>query len=350
MKRISVIIPCYNADDSLDRCFQSLINQTIGKESLELIFVDDASTDHGVTWEKIVQFEKQYPDSVIAVHSQENNRVGGARNIGLSYATGKYIGFVDQDDRIGKDMYQRMYDAAEEYETDVVKCRFQKIKCAEDIREGYRFGKDYMILAETQEQKDHFLAVNHMGYVVWDKLYKKELIDKYRIRFPDKMYFEDTYFTSLYGLYVNQMYVINEVMYYYFQYETSTKYSMNLQEHQDLLKVNCMRWEQYEQRGAMNKFRDSCEYNFIRNYYLGGLHHFSMCYEHIAFDLFCEMKKEVKYRMPLERYKSNIYLEEGLTDFEKCILELAYVDVDDEQWKQIDDTLHRYMESRPQYF
>lgn len=95
---ISIIIPCYNTAQYLDQCFMSLEQQTIGLESLQIILVDDASTDNGITWKYIRAFEKRREEQVIAIHLNENVSQGGARNIGLLYAEADYVGFVDSDD------------------------------------------------------------------------------------------------------------------------------------------------------------------------------------------------------------------------------------------------------------
>ena len=67
MKKVSVIVPCYNAAIYLDRCMEHLLKQTIGIDNIEIILVDDASTDDGATWESIMKYEQQFPDSIIAI-------------------------------------------------------------------------------------------------------------------------------------------------------------------------------------------------------------------------------------------------------------------------------------------
>ncbi len=101
-KLISIIIPCYNVQSYIDRCFQSLLAQTIDFDRLEIILVDDCSTD--ATWEKLTAIEAAYPESVMIIHCDENGHQGTARNIGLTYASAPYIGFVDSDDWIEPDM------------------------------------------------------------------------------------------------------------------------------------------------------------------------------------------------------------------------------------------------------
>lgn len=112
MKKVSIVVPCYNVAQYLDRCVESLVNQTIGIENLEIILVDDASTDAGRTWDRITETEKRFPDSVLAVSLSENLRQGGARNVGISYAGGEYLMFCDADDRLVLEAAECLYERA----------------------------------------------------------------------------------------------------------------------------------------------------------------------------------------------------------------------------------------------
>ena len=108
-KLISVIIPCRNVSKWLPQCFLSLVHQTIGINNIELIFVDDASDDGGATWTLLTEMEKAYPESIAVIGLNENMRQGGARNIALKYATGKYIAFVDADDFVAENFLLEVY-------------------------------------------------------------------------------------------------------------------------------------------------------------------------------------------------------------------------------------------------
>lgn len=116
MKKISVIVPVYKAEQYLTRCIESILHQTY--ENIELILIDDGSPDLSP------EICDKYADSdsrVIVIH-QENQGVAAARNIGMDRATGDYVTFVDSDDYIDKDMYESMLNIADKYDTDVVMC------------------------------------------------------------------------------------------------------------------------------------------------------------------------------------------------------------------------------------
>lgn len=88
----------------------SLVQQTIGIDQIELIFVDDASTDEDATWNMLQEFERAYPESIMILKLEENMRQGGARNVALQYATGEYIAFVDADDFVAENFLLETYE------------------------------------------------------------------------------------------------------------------------------------------------------------------------------------------------------------------------------------------------
>ena len=87
MAEISIIIPCYNVEEYIDRCLESVVAQTIGLDMLEIIVINDASTDN--TLNKLYQWERRFPQNIMEITYEENQRKGGARNIRLEYATGQ---------------------------------------------------------------------------------------------------------------------------------------------------------------------------------------------------------------------------------------------------------------------
>lgn len=104
--KISVIIPCYNVQKYIMRCFDSIYSQTYGFENLEVILIDDLSTDN--TWSILESLQRKYPENVISLKIQKKGKCGGARNLGMDICTGKYITFVDADDYVHPDMLMNL--------------------------------------------------------------------------------------------------------------------------------------------------------------------------------------------------------------------------------------------------
>ena len=114
--KVSVIVPVYNAAKTLAPCLGNLVHQTL--PGLELILVNDASTDGSDTI--LAACEQQFPENIILINLEENLGPGGARNVGLSYASGEYIGFVDSDDLADPTMFETLYAHAKEGNYDMV--------------------------------------------------------------------------------------------------------------------------------------------------------------------------------------------------------------------------------------
>ena len=114
MIKISIIIPVYNTEKYLKKCLDSIINQTL--KSLEIICIDDCSTDNSLNILK----EYQLKDKRIKIIEQKENKGQGvARNLGLNIAEGEYIGFIDSDDWVDLNFFEKLYFAAKKYNSDV---------------------------------------------------------------------------------------------------------------------------------------------------------------------------------------------------------------------------------------
>ena len=184
-KKVSVIIPIYNVEQYIEKCLKSIINQT--HKNLEILCINDCSTDN------TLQIIKNIKDSRIKIYNnKKNSGPSYSRNKGIKTAKGEYIYFMDSDDWIDADYIESMIDKMEQTGSDIVinsnimletpnsslkyeHCKSPKIE-----------NKDYI------SPKD---AIENTLAVVWNKLVKREFIDKFKIKFSDKIiYMEDTCF------------------------------------------------------------------------------------------------------------------------------------------------------------
>ena len=120
--KVSVIVPVYNVEAYLERCLDSLVKQTL--EEIEIIVVNDGTKDNSQAI--IDRYAAAYPQKVISL-IKENGGLSDARNYGIPYAHGEYIGFVDSDDYLNVTMYQKLYDRAAETDSDIVVCGYYGI-------------------------------------------------------------------------------------------------------------------------------------------------------------------------------------------------------------------------------
>lgn len=214
-KRISVIIPAYNVEKYIDRCLESVRNQTY--KNLEIICINDGSIDS--TLQKLQQHAKE--DKRIIIIDNEHLGVAATRNIGLKTATGEYIGFVDSDDSIDPKMYETLYKILENEDTDLAVCGYERIyedfSHRKDSDEFYdkqsRFpaGKNYI----SNEILSCFMIT------LWTKLYKQSIIKEFNISFENGLIFEDWVFFWEYLTHSKSLYFLEDKLYFYYQHENS---------------------------------------------------------------------------------------------------------------------------------
>ena len=145
---ISIIVPIYNTEKYLNQCIESILNQSF--EFFEMIFINDGSTDRN--GEICDEYAKR--NSRIVVVHKDHGGVSDARNAGLDITKGKFIGFVDSDDWIHKDMYKIMYDAICGYNADIAK--YRTAKAIDDGIENIPNNVKYDILSNLQAAENMF--------------------------------------------------------------------------------------------------------------------------------------------------------------------------------------------------
>lgn len=178
MKKLSVIVPIYNVEKFLRRCIDSIINQSYS--NLEIILVDDGSTDKSGR----ICDEYSKIDLRIKVVHLDNGGVSRARNIGISLSTGEYLSFVDSDDYISSEMYEKMIYILENENLEIVSCGAYIVKNNKILgRQGSGKLKIY--------SKEEILPLVLQDYnnTVWDKVYKREVFNG--VKFPEGRVFED---------------------------------------------------------------------------------------------------------------------------------------------------------------
>lgn len=204
---ISVIVPVYKVEAYLDRCVQSIVDQTY--TNLEIILVDDGSPDRCP--QMCDEWEKR--DSRIRVIHKENGGLSDARNAGMSVAGGEYISFVDSDDWIEPAFVQVLLNALLEHDCDVAGCLYRK--CAEN-EETDSTSTDYNVQVFDRLMAMSELIDNRLiQQVVWNKLYKRELIEG--ILFEKGKYYEDEFWSYQMIGRINRFAVTDYSGYNYFQ-------------------------------------------------------------------------------------------------------------------------------------
>lgn len=229
MYSLSVIIPVYNTEQYIERCIESLINQTLN--DIEIIIIDDGSTDKSL--EIINSFKEKY--SHMRVITQSNSGQGSARNAGINIAKGKYITFVDSDDWLEDRCLEELYSIAVNSEADIVICNMKKVYdnyCRYD--EMPPFTKERLTRHEGIEE---ILKDKEIKSYPCAKLFRRELFVKNNILFPENMYYEDLAIGIQLFYFSNKVVLDNYYGYYYLQRDDSSTRRISCRNVTDRLKA-----------------------------------------------------------------------------------------------------------------
>ncbi len=305
---VSVIIPCYNVENLIDRCLQSIVDQTVGMENIEIICVDDCSKDG--TREKLLEWEKKYPENLCAVLCERNGRQGKARNIGLSYANGEWISFIDSDDWIEPDYLERMLDAAKDGDYEMVACGSKRDFSKElTYFDGQKENRKTDILINSIDERRPILMNPPIEYGAWGKIIKKSFLLDNELYFPENLTYEDTVWGSLFHLYLNRACVLEDKLYHYFVNENSTVLTKNLNHHLDLLTTQTILWKEYEARGFLDIYREELEIEHIYSAYLAAIKACILRYDVPDYNFYLLTRELMKDR--IGNYKENKYVRTG---------------------------------------
>lgn len=177
---ISIVVPVYNVEKYLDRCIESILAQSF--KDFELILVNDGSSDSSA----FICDKYKGMDKRVKVIHKENGGLSDARNKGIEIATGKYIGFVDSDDYIDKDMYLQLYELIEMHSADIAICDAVLVSDFEQPK--FKNARNVRVLTKEQALKD-MICTKTISVNAWNKLYKINLFDT--IKYPKGMLYED---------------------------------------------------------------------------------------------------------------------------------------------------------------
>ena len=207
---LSIVIPVYNVEQYLEKCVNSIINQTY--KNLEIILVDDGATDSsGKMCDELAK-----SDNRIKVYHKKNGGLSDARNYGVERATGKYIGFVDSDDYIDEEMYEKLYEAIKKEDVDVAECN---LKIIYSDRIELFTEKDYYKVCSKKEYLEEYLKIENIFGSACVRLIKSDVAKK--IKFPVGKIYEDTYYAYDLIEKVDRYVIMNDPYYNYLMRENS---------------------------------------------------------------------------------------------------------------------------------
>lgn len=231
MTKLSIIVPVYNVEKYLPKCLESLIKQTL--KDIEIICVNDGSMDNSLTILK----EFASKDSRIRIINNQHQGVAKTRNTGIEQSTGEYIGFVDSDDYIDIDFFEKLYNSATKSNSDIAIASILKHKNFFNIYNAKYTKEEIAITIQDKiklcEDKKHFF------FYAWNKIYHSGFIKENNIKFSEGQIYEDVMFAIKALYYSNKIISVYGTKYHYIEHENSlTKYKDKTGEkEQDLIKA-----------------------------------------------------------------------------------------------------------------
>lgn len=246
MPKVTVIVPVYNVEKYVAKCLDSLLAQTL--DEIEIIVVNDGATDGSK--EILLEYANKYPEKIKYLE-KENGGLSDSRNYGVPYAKGEYIAFLDSDDYIEPEMYEKLYAKAKQEDSDMVECDFyweypnkQKL----DTKESYQGKKEMLVKARV---------------VAWNKLWKTELIQKAKVLFPKGYRYEDVEFFYQMIPFIEKVSFVKEPFIHYVQREGSISNSQN-ERTAEIFEVLEHVISYYKERGIYEEYQTQLEYVYAR--------------------------------------------------------------------------------------
>ena len=213
--KLSIIVPVYNAEKYLHKCVDSILAQTM--EDFELILVNDGSKDNSLSI--MEEYRNKYPEKIKTL-SLENGGQGRARNHGISIAQGEYLGFVDSDDYIETEMYEKLINAAENEGADIAVC---------SIKQAFDDGSSSTYVS-WRKGEPLFAAGS-----CCDKVFRRELIGD--VRYPEGLWYEDFCFSAKMIMRSEKIAFVDEALYVYRCGQVSTMNNSNTLKNLDIVRI-----------------------------------------------------------------------------------------------------------------
>lgn len=301
MVKITAIVPIYNSEKYLENCLDSLLNQTL--KEIQVILINDGSTDN--SQEIINKYVKNYP-SIFNSFSQKNLGQAAARNLGLKYATGKFISFVDSDDYLELNAYEKAYNFATSNKLDIVCFNlFEENNNIKKVSSYYRF---------INYPNDIKYILNETSPV--NKIIKKSLIEKNNISFVENHIYEDLELIPKLALYTNKIGFLDECLYNYVIHENST-----MRQDKYNLKLNSIYFVTNSLKNSFKntKYEKELEYIFIEHLLHGAV---------LRYLKYPEGKKDIQkisniMKTNFPNWEKNIYYKKQNIKY-KIVCKLAY--------------------------
>ena len=314
--KLSIIVPVYNmaAQDKLVWCLDSLVNQTIS--DYEIIAVDDCSTDNSL--EILRAYEEKYQGKFKVIASPVNKKQGGAKNLGLEEASGEWIGFIDSDDWVVPDFYEKLLRRGEETGADMVGCDYHlthehSMKIGQVVHNNRQSQTGILT-----KEKYRSLILDSGSLVV--KIYKRHIILGYPNRFPENIFYEDNAISNSWMLRARHFEYLEEPLYYYYQHNTSTVHTITKKRCEDRMEAARVMIREAKQFGYLEEYYPEIESSFTTLFYVNTLFSYMAGVGKTEYGFVKALGREMRETFP--NFRENPYYQERVHAEERKLIEM----------------------------
>lgn len=281
---VSIVVPIYNVEKYLERCLNSLINQTY--KNIEILLINDGSTDES----EIICLKYIKKDSRIKYYKKENGGLSSARNKGIAVSMGKYISFIDSDDYVRNDMIETLLYYIVKNDADIVECNYYEVRTNGKITEKK---KNYRIKSYNSSEAIKSLIDNEsITPTAWNKLYNRQLFNN--IKYTENIFHEDEDIIIKLLIKSKKIVSIPDCLYFYITRNGSIINSPLKLNHFDIIKIMQDRIQLLKMEGAANELIDKSNARLSNIY--------NELYARILLSIDDKFDKELEY-IKNKRYK-----------------------------------------------
>lgn len=297
MAKVSVIVPVYNTEQYLEKCLDSLVNQTL--EDIEIVLIDDGSTDKSA--QILEKYHDKYLNKILLI-SKENGGQGTARNLGIAKCTGEYIGFLDSDDYADLSMYENMWKTAKRDNLDLVECRYRYIR-----EENGQELRPYGYVRKYKNQDDMFIDPLVSP---WNKLIRADILKQFEHVFPEGLIYEDTAFFIKIIPYIEKRGFVDKAYVFHMLRGSSTMNVNKSQKVGDIFEVIKDILDYYKENSFYEEYKDELEYFCVKILLCSSIQRISRISDKDLRNEFIDKTFDIIDR-DFSQYRNNPYMKRG---------------------------------------
>lgn len=295
MFKLSVIVPCYNAEQYIIQCLDSLVNQTIGIYNMQIILINDASTDG--TLSILEKYRDMYKDNILLINQAINQGQAIGRNIGIDSATGEYIAFLDADDWLELDAYEKLLDVAHKFDVDLVQMNYVQ-HMEGDNPLFSRYSQEAGLYDMTDPEKKIAFFSKHQLLPIWTGIYKSTIFDNQKIRFANFRKYEDNFLGGIVKFSIGSYYFLNEYLHNYRIIDNSNSHNRNDAEHLVRLEIELEKLKFFSENNMYEKYYNLIRNDFLTGFYCNTIHIIFTRFDYVPLEQIRSMQSIVRQFFP----------------------------------------------------